>query len=246
VSESPRHLRLKVLLPLAALSSAAAGACYWAAGPGLGLVIGGLFVVTFLMPAAALQSDACTCPLPWYSGGGLGWRFFCSKRGSSWVSVFAVIAPITIAWLIAMLNSSERASTWLALILMLIAYALAVAGLARLFFAIGVYPIYASALTIFMGVLSLTWPIWLSPEAAAMGKKTINRLAQINPPLVAGGVLATEPAWTERSIAYGLTTLNQDVPISLPPSTAQATLAHAVLAFIFFAAEHAFRRARRL
>jgi len=224
VTHPPLHLRLKETLPLAALSGAAARACYWAAGPTLGLIIGGLFVVTFLTPAGVL------CQKNWQA----------AIRGA-----LAVILPFIIAWLIGMLNSPERPTAWMALIFMLIAFASAVAGLSSLLFAAGLPPIYASAITIFISAAILTWPVWLSPEAPTLGKSTMNGIAQLNPPLAASGVLITEPAWTERSIAYRLTNLDQDVPIAFPSTVLPATLAHAALAAIFLGAEFALRRARR-
>ena len=48
----------------------------------------------------------------------------------------------------------------------------------------------------------------------------VQHLVAVHPPLAINGILTNEPAWTERSLAYHLTNLNQDVPIRLPANAA--------------------------
>jgi hypothetical protein len=61
-------------------------------------------------------------------------------------------------------------------------------------------------------------------------------LAEIHPPLVANGILSNEPAWTEQSLAYHLTNLNQDIPLGLPTTATPCAAAHLLAGMVLWGA----------
>jgi hypothetical protein len=181
---------------LAGASLAGCAACWWAAGTSLGLFFEGLFIATFFTPAAVLEQgtlrDAIAC---------LG----------------AAIAPVAIVWLIAVIKSPDTIEQWMAATTVLITYSLAIAGMAMLPSVLKLPPVLAAAAAIVIGFAWLTWPVWLSATLAkGQTNAVVNGLVIVHPPLVINGILSGEPAWTEMSLAYHLTNLNQDVPVRLP------------------------------
>jgi hypothetical protein len=162
--------------------------CYVAAGPSLGLFIGGFFVAAFLAPAASLRGK----------------------------QLLAVVAGIAGVWLIAIFQTSDTFWEWAQLVVVLASFSFGLAALAFYYEKFGVHPVFAGALATVLGLAWLTWPIWLSPEFAGIPEWVIDRMVSFHPPLVANGVLANEPPWTERFLAYRLTRLDQDTPITLP------------------------------
>jgi hypothetical protein len=86
-----------------------------------------------------------------------------------------------------------------------------------------------------IGLVWLTWPVWLSPSLVKNGAdQTVANLVRIHPPLTINGILTNEPAWTERSVAYHLTNLNQDIPISLPESIWACVAVHGLIGLILW------------
>lgn len=193
------------------LSSAGMFACWWAAGATLGLFFGGFFVATFLVPAAAT-----------------------TVRPLRHAAV--IVETIGLFWLVAIFRSSDIFFQWVQLTVALSAYGLALAASTLFLYRIGIPDIIASACVIVLGLAWLTWPIWLAPEFSRLSEGTINRLVAVHPPLTANGVLTNEIPWTERTLAYQLTRLDQDVPIGLPQSAFACIAAHAVLGMILLLA----------
>lgn len=177
-------------------------ACFWAAGPSLGLFFGGFFVATFLTPAAAV-SPGRTIP-----------------------RLIAVIVGIAVVWTIVLFQTPDTAGQWALLVLVLAAYAMAMAGVALAAMRLGAGSVVASAVAMVLGLAWLTWPIWLAPQFDHLSTTFINRLAAVHPPLVANGVLSSEPPWTQRTLAYHLTRLNQDIPTALPTSVIPCVALH--------------------
>jgi hypothetical protein len=209
---------------LVAISLAGCAACWWAAGTSLGLFLGGLFIATFLVPAAVLKQKNLPAAL----------RAF-----------IAAIAPIAITWLLATLKTQDTIGQWFQVTAILFAYALAISGIAALLAALKFPEIFAAAIAIILALAWLTWPIWLS--AAHPSNATIATLVRFHPPLTINGILTNEPAWTEMSLAYHLTNLNQDVPIQLPSNAAPCALAHAIVGILFWTAGYGIaRKPRRL
>jgi hypothetical protein len=203
------------LLPLVAISLAAA-ACWWATENSLGLFFGGLFALTFLTPTAILESRNLSRAI-----GGLA----------------AVLAPVAIVWIIPVLKGTDTPGQWAQAVLVLATYSGAIGGVALTLKRLGWPVIFAAAIAIVLGLAWLTWPIWLSSILVRNGIGTIiHNLVKVHPPLVINGILTNEPAWTERSLAYHLTDLNQDVPIQLPTNAAACATLHGILGLVLWTA----------
>jgi hypothetical protein len=184
---------LKFILPAAATLL-----CYLAAGPTLGLFIGGFFVATFFAPLAP----------------------------------FIATIAIAAVWLIAV--PTHTLGQWTQLTAALAAYGFFLYSVSRLAARFHLPNNMAHSLSILIGLAWLTWPLWLSPHLSS--SSLIQSLTNLHPPLVANGVLRNEPPWTEKTVAYQLTNLNQDIPISLPTSAANCVGFFAVAGLIFLAA----------
>jgi hypothetical protein len=95
--------------------------------------------------------------------------------------------------------------------------------------------VYASAVAIVLGLAWLSWPVWLAPALWRHGMDGVIRsLVAVHPPLVINGILTAEPAWTERSVAYHLTNLNQDVAIELPRNRVACAFVHGVFGLVLW------------
>jgi hypothetical protein len=207
---------------LAGASLAGCAACWWAAGTSLGLFLGGLFVVTFLIPAAVLGQKNLRAAI---------------------VAFAAAVAPVALAWLIATSKIPDTIAQWIEVTTILLAYALAISGIALFLVRCKCPEILAAAITVIIALAWLTWPIWLSdahPSNAAIGT-----LVKIHPPLTINGILTNEPAWTEMSVAYHLTNLNQDVPIRLPSTPMACAVAHGLIGILFWTAAYGIARSPR-
>ena len=205
------------LFALIAISLGAAAACWWAAGNSLGLFFGGLFAATFLTPAAVLGSGNFA-------------------RAISGLAV--VVGPIVIVWVIPVLKGVGYARTMGANGLDPGGiFSRRSAGIALVLARLGCPAVFAAAVAIVIGLAWLTWPVWLSSILVASGLGGIvQHLVAVHPPLVINGILTNEPAWTERSLAYHLTNLNQDVPIQLPTNAAACAAMHGILGLVLWAA----------
>jgi hypothetical protein len=213
-TRSPNEPGYGRFLALIVISLGALAACWWAAGISLGLFIGGLFVATFLIPAGVLEMGN----LPKAIGG-----------------LAAVVAPIAMFWILPVLKGADTPGQWVQSIIVLIAYSGTIGGIALLLTRVGSLVIFSAAAAIVIGVAWLTWPIWLSPILVKNGSGgIIQDLVSISSPLTINGILTREPAWTERSIAYHLTNLNQDVPIQLPTSVRTCAAVHGIAAIVLW------------
>jgi hypothetical protein len=201
-------------------SLAGMAACWWAAGASLGLFFGGLFVATFLAPAGVLEKSLAR----------------------SITGLLVVVAPIAGAWLIPMFKNSDTPAQLSQAALVLFAYALALGGIALALARIGIPHLFANAAAILLGFAWLTWPAWLAPALVRSGDdRTVQNLVIAHPPLTINGILVGDPAWTERSVAYHLTDLNQDVPIRLPANAAACAAIHGILGLLLWGAAWARR-----
>ncbi|MGA2440024.1 MAG: hypothetical protein ABSH08_03630 [Tepidisphaeraceae bacterium] len=201
-------------LLLFVLSLIASAACAWAAGSSLGSFLGGLFVVTFLTPAGVLQQKTLVAAI-----GGF----------------IAVVGPVAAIWLIAVFESTDTFGQWIEATTVLAVYALAIGGIGLALARAKMPPVFAAALAILLGLAWLSWPVWLSTALVRGGLSgMVQHLVWLHPPLVINGILTGEPAWTERSLAYHLTDLNQDVPIRLPENIGACVVVHGLLGLILW------------
>jgi len=147
----------------------------------------------------------------------------------------AVVGPVAIIWVIPVLKGSDTPGQWGQTVLILAAYSAAIGGIALVLERARCPVIFAAAVSIILGLAWLAWPIWLSSILVASGLGgTVQHLVAVHPPLVINGILTNEPAWTERSLAYHLTNLNQDVPIRLPANAAACAALHGILGLVLW------------
>jgi hypothetical protein len=137
---------------------------------------------------------------------------------------------VALVWLFAVSDPAVSLLDWVRAYLLLVAWGLALWGVANLLSRATRPPVVASALTVFLALAWLAWPVWLSPWIA--GRDTLVAWPVAAHPLLSldGALRHLGPAWTERHLMYTrLTVLNQDVFYALPAGVARATLLHAAL-----------------
>lgn len=194
------------LLPPFLISVAAATWCRSATGPTLGLFLGGLLLATLITPPLAL-GDTLTRPV---------------------LAAFGVLLGTLLVWALSMSAADVSADELCRCGLVLAAYLIALTGLANLFALARIPDSPAAGLTVFFGLLWLTWPVWLSPW---LTQSLADWLVPANPLFAINSVLKHLGAWDRAPIAYrSLTVLNQDIPYRLPRSIIPACLAHAIIA----------------
>jgi hypothetical protein len=206
--------RLSVFrLILVAISTASMATAYAFVGPSLGLFFAGFFVATWITPAAV---------------------FFTRRPVSATISAGLATAPIIIFWVIPIFRTPDTFIQWLQLSVTLISYFAAIGAIAWASSGHQHWQLGFS-LSIIIGTAWLTWPIWLSPSLTLWhAERLVNVLVATNPSLVANGVLISEPPWTERTVAYQLTNLNQDIPIHSPTSALPCMIANLLFALAVF------------
>lgn len=210
ISKSPgarltASLTLHELLPPFLISFAAAIWCRSATGPTLGLFLGGLLLATLITPPLALGDTPARPAL-----GALG-----------------VLLGTALVWAFSMSAADVSAGELCRCGLVLAAYLIALAGLANLFASARIPDSPAAGLTVLLGLLWLTWPVWLSP---LLTQSLADWLVPANPVFAINSVLKHLGAWDRAPIAYrSLTVLNQDIPYRLPGSIAAAFFVHGMI-----------------
>ena len=186
------------------LGAAATFVCYLAAGASLGLVIGGLYACTALLPPLAAGRE---------------------KSRGRLASATAGVVGAAAVWLALVGPGRATAGQWATVTLLLAAYVLFLIGLAAALERLKLSPVVSAAVAVVVGVGWLAWPVWVSP---GWGLDSGAALAvRVQPVLVANGVLTFTPPWTEQAIAYRWTALDQDLTISLPPTAVPGIGLHA-------------------
>ena len=196
-------LLITVLVPLL-LALVFTAACYLAAGPSLGLFIGGVFVATLL--AAPLVM----------------WRDSAFDRA---MIAMSVVDGVAIVWLVAVFTSAATFAQWLAAYVLLAAYVTALVGIAIALGRARFGDVASSAITVGISLAWLTWPVWLSPWLTT---SMAGWLVPAHPLLALNGLLMHLGVWGEGRLAYRLTNLGQDVPYHLPPTVLPAIALHAL------------------
>jgi hypothetical protein len=194
------------LFPLLA-GSVSAAACYHAAGASLGLFIGALFVLTVLVPPVTVAAE----------------------RWPGWLTAAVTsVLPLVIGWGVASRRSETTAGEWAASSAVLLAYAVALAGVSVALAVTPLRRVGAAAAVALTGLTWLTWPIWLSQAWEGEGSAaTIARLAAVHPGLAVS--LPHLGQWVEQSVAYQLTGLNQDVPFAPPATVTACVVSHGLI-----------------
>jgi hypothetical protein len=210
-NHSIRHIPLEGIIALFG-GLLATGLAAAAAGKTLGEVLGGLVAATLLVPPLA------------------AFQFTWRARG---VIMVSAVAGISTVWLSLIGPNGATIGQWIELTGILAGMVFVLVGIASLLTAIRLSPVLAAAAAVLIGLAWLTWPIWLSGAMTnPFVQSFISKLVPINPPLVANGILTFTPPWTEQSIAYTLTLLDQDVPLRLPASALPCICVELVAALV--------------
>ncbi len=188
---------------------------YLVTGATLGLFFAGLVLVTILLPPLALL-----------------------ERDLFPQAIIASIVndSVGIVWLIAVFTSDTTLLQWFKCYLLLASYSFALLGLSRALSAVRFNEILASAITIAIGMLWLSWPIWLARFIVIGSNDAIVAwLAPPHPVLVLNAVLKNLGIWSEQAIAYNhLLNLGQDVAYQLPDGIVSGIFVHLIVGGIFF------------
>lgn len=193
------------LFPPLLISTAAAIWCRSATGPTLGLFLGGLLLVTFIAPPLALADPF----------------------GRSAIRAAGVLLGTAIIWALSISAADVNVWELCQCYLVLAAYLIALTGLVNLLASARIARPPAAGLTILLGLLWLTWPVWLSPW---LTQSLADWLVPANPVFAINSVLKHLGAWDRAPIAYrSLTVLNQDIPYRLPGSIVPACFLHAMI-----------------
>jgi hypothetical protein len=202
-------------------------ACYAAAGPSLGVFLGGLVIVTLLVPPLTLSERLSANRL---------------------MVLGAIILPLCAVWLLATLMSDPeqrpRFSEWFGTCAILTAYVVALAGLSAIFCLTTRSAIPSAALTVIVGLTWLTWPIWASSTwSGGASEAAVARGIAIHPGMAINGQLSQPLGnWTEQSLAYHLTELGQSVNFILPQSTWPCVVLHGLIGVVLLALTYWFER----
>jgi hypothetical protein len=145
----------------------------------------------------------------------------------SWIPGCAVFLGTALVWGANLWAADISVFEWLRCCLVLATYIFALAGVTSLLAAVGIPRSPAAAITILIGLLWLSWPVWLSPW---LTQAMADWLVPANPIFAVNATLQHLGTWDRAPLAYRtLSTLNQDVPYRLPGSIVPACAVHAVI-----------------
>lgn len=189
------------------LSLVAAVACRLAGGDSLGAFVGPLLFAAILTPPLALMESR--------------------RRGQALVCV-GMIAAIAGVWTAGGLTLFQ----WARCVAVLTSWVVACWGAAVLFLWMVRSEVFASAITIVLCLLWLSWPVWMSRPLLAMEQpeRAVAWLVPVNPPLVVSSIV-DRGVWGEQRIAYQLTNLGQDIAYRPPTRAWLVIVSHTAFAF---------------
>ena len=203
-----RRLLSVALFPfLIALLSAIA--CYWASGNSFGLFIGGLVVVTIIVPIVSMAEALIVNRL---------------------VATAFVLCPICAVWLLGTSRAEIYVHEWFGSVLILAGYAIGLVGLAAGLRIARCSSVVSAAVSVIVGLLWLTSPIWLSVTWNGSDSEAgVARLVMLHPGMAINAQVDKLGAWSGQSVAYHLTVLQQDVMYALPHNYWPCLLFHSIL-----------------
>lgn len=197
--------KVRLALPSLLISAAAAGWCWWAAGPGLGLFLVPPLLATLYVPPLVLAE----------------------QRADRWLVVLSSAAGTAIVWAVALTTADVTVWEWLRCCIVLAAYVCALGGFASLLETIRFPLTLAYAIPTVVGLLWLTWTVWLSH---ALTQGLVTWLVPAHPLMAINSVLKHLGTWDRAPLAYrALTVLNQDVPYQLPRHVGWAVSLHLLI-----------------
>ena len=179
--------------------------CWWATGSSLGLFLGMPLLVSCFLPALTLAN---------------------SGRDRLLAALCCLVGPAMI-WALAAGGVQLTAWQWLRCCIVLGAYVAALGGLAGLLAAARLPAAIAASLALLIGMLWLTWPVWLSH---GLSQRLVEWLVPLDPLMAINSVVKHLGSWDRAPIAYRtLTVLNQDVSYALPSTIAPMVAIHALI-----------------
>ncbi len=182
-----------IALPLVA-GGAAGIVCYLIAGNSLDLFLGGLCFTSILV-----------CPMAAIAG---------RLPGTLFVSL-ALTLGMACSWFLPVHERLIAPGQWIMCLLVLWTFLFALSSLVLVMMRLGLSAIASVTWVQALAIAWLSWPIWLSgilPGVPLRWCVAVHPLFAINATLTDLGI------WTEQQVAYGLTTMGQDVPYQLPAS----------------------------
>jgi hypothetical protein len=217
--ERAKSLAPSIPVPLG-LGLIAGVACWLAAGPSLGLYLGGVAMLAILLPPlVAIQQD----------------------RLHAAVAAGSTFNGIALVWLLAALGGGSALLAWLQAYVVLAALATLLVGLTWMLVRFA-RPLIAGAATTTIALLWLAWPLWLSPWLTGQGgERAVARLTRIHPFMAINIALRDLGVWVQTPFMYAHSALGQDVPFELPRGILPCVLSHAAVGIVLLA----IARARR-
>ena len=198
------------------IALAAGMSCYAAARGTLGFYLGGVGMMTILLPALVVKSPS-PYPLPEYRERG---------KTATFVRAAAVIDGIGVVWLLGLFHSLSLLQ-WLTAYAVLVVWGLALAGLVLALKRGGIAPVGAAAIAVVIGLVWLTWPVWLAAAVRSQeGTRLAAWLVPAHPLLALNGALGNHGIWLQQSVIYRHVTLGQDAAYSLPRSILPCVVVH--------------------
>jgi hypothetical protein len=209
VSDIARRLLSVALAPLI-FAVIGGWACYAAAGASLGLFLGALIIVTLLVPPLTVAEGSTANRLIVHG---------------------AIVGPLCLFWLPAIIHGDVRFGEWLSSCLVMIAYAAALTGLSAALHLATRSAIVSAALSVVVGLVWLTWPIWASRTwNGGASEVAVARGVVCHPALAINGQVSRGLGnWTEQPVAYHLTELSQSVNFILPRAVWPCVLLHGLI-----------------
>lgn len=216
---------LAMIVPFV-LSTSIGVLCYRAAGVSLGLFLGGLLLNLLITgPIVAAETT-------W-----LG-RF---------LAMAGIVHGVAGVWFYAVIHADFDLGIWAVSYLTLACTVVAVGTFATLLNAFGIGPVGSGAVTAFLTIAWLTWPIWLSPALHGSSGATIAHwLVPAHPVFAVNSVLGPKMGyWSEQGIIYNFTNLGDDIGYSLPDGVLACMGLHLGWAVVCFGIIWLIERIRR-
>ena len=218
---SPRSAVLRALFSPALISFVAGGAFaawgYLAAGKTLGALFAGAGAIPLIAPGIIVCARS---------------------EGECFRGFVSALAGIGTVWSIS-LSGSVRILEWLDCIIVLSTLGLAVCGLSIALLNLRINRSLAYAITIVLGLLWLTWPIWTATWLRGVDKQAIvDKLISVHPLFVINAAVARSlpVPWTQFRIAYTIMSVGQDTPFALPKNLAGCAWLHILVGLALAAA----------
>lgn len=211
LSRRALHLLPALLIPLL-LSSPAAYACWWAAGASLGFFFGGIAFAALLAPALVAGE---------------------STQPARLLAIAGLLHGLALPWLAVVFTTDTTFTQWLACYILLAAFLLALTGLTLALQRIRFSAVAAAAMTTTLAVAWLAWPIWLAAALhGSAAQHFVNVAVPVHPLFAANAAVSNLGLWTEQSLIYRLSSMNQDVTVNLPEAIWGCVILHAVIGIV--------------